>query len=201
MEGHCCFLPRRWIECSCVSTTCTEQEVRCEILNVVEQKYHLHNGRRMLAGKTERIYQKGLISTLLYRAYEISSWHTSLHEQVENLKKIFAKNGYPSKFVDRCVFNFFNKVFEKRSPLTTVPKKEFLVVLPFLGSTSWKTKNALIRSFRELLPFSKLKIVFKTTRRLSSCWLFQEQNPQFSYVECHLQIYVSWVQSLLYRLD
>ena len=122
-------------------------------------------------------YQKGLISTLLYRAYEISSSYTSLHEEVENLKKIFAKNGYPSKFVDRCVFNFFNKVFEKRSPLTTVPKKEFLVVLPFLGSTSWKTKNALIRCFRELLPFSKLKIVFKTTRRLSSCFSFKDKIP------------------------
>ena len=58
-------------------------------------------------------YQKGLISTLLYRAYEISSSYMSLHEEVENLKKIFAKNGCPSKFVDMCVFNFFNKVFQK----------------------------------------------------------------------------------------
>ena len=52
-------------------------------------------------------YQRGLISTLLYRAYAISSSYGSLHEEVENLKKIFAKNGYPTRFVDRCIFNFF----------------------------------------------------------------------------------------------
>ena len=140
-------------------------------------------------------YQRGLISTLLYRAHEISSSYTSLHDEVENLKKIFAKNGYPSKFVDRCVFNFFNKVFEKRSPITTVPKKEFLMVLPFLGSTSWKTKNALIRCFRELFPFSKLKIVFKTSRRLSSCFSFKDKIPsslmsgviyKYTCAECNL---------------
>ena len=140
-------------------------------------------------------YQKGLISTLLYRAHVISSSYKSLHEEVENLKRIFSKNGYPSKFVDRCILNFFNKVFEKRTPLVTVPKKEFLVVLPFLGTTSWKTKNSLIRAFRELLPFSRLKIVFKSSSRLSSCFSFKDKIPsslmsgviyKFTCAECNL---------------
>ena len=52
-------------------------------------------------------YKRGLISTLLFRAFSITSSYGSLHEEVENLKKIFSKNGYPSKFVDRCIFNFF----------------------------------------------------------------------------------------------
>ena len=140
-------------------------------------------------------YQKGLISTLLYRAHEISSSYKSLHEEVENLKKIFAKNGYPSKFVDKCIFNFFNKVFEKRTPIITVPKKEFLVLLPYLGTTSWKTKNALIRSFRELLPFSNLKVVFKSSSRLSSFFSFKDKVPsslmsgiiyKYTCTECNL---------------
>ena len=37
-------------------------------------------------------YQRGLISTLLYRAHAISSSYKSLHEEVENLKRIFAKD-------------------------------------------------------------------------------------------------------------
>ena len=140
-------------------------------------------------------YQKGLISTLLYRAHVISSSHKSLHEEVENLKRIFSKNGYPLKLVDKCIFNFFNKIFEKRTPLVTVPKKEFLVVLPFLGSTSWKTKNSLIHTFRELLPFSRLKIVFKSSSRLSSCFSFKDKLPsslmtgviyKFTCAECNL---------------
>ena len=102
----------------------------------------------------------------------------SLHDEVENLKKIFAKNGYQSRFVDKCIFNFFNKIYEKRTPVHTVPKKEFMMVLPFLGSTSWKTKETIIRSFREFVPFSKLKIVFKSSKRLSSFFQFKDKIPK-----------------------
>ena len=123
-------------------------------------------------------YKRGLISTLLFRAYSITSSYGSLHEEVENLKKIFARNGYSAKFIDRSIFNFFNKIYEKRTPVSTVPKKEFTMVLPFLGTTSWKVKNTLIRSFQEIAPFSKLKIVFKTSKRLSSCFAFKDKIPK-----------------------
>ena len=36
-------------------------------------------------------YKRGLVSTLLYRAYMISSSHQSLHKEIENLKKSFRK--------------------------------------------------------------------------------------------------------------
>ena len=65
------------------------------------------------------IYKKGLISTLLYRAYMINSSFLSLHDEVEKLKKIFKNNGYPMKFVDRCIFQFFNKKFTKSESLFT----------------------------------------------------------------------------------
>ena len=123
-------------------------------------------------------YQRGLISTLLFRAHAICSSYKSLHEEVENLKKIFAKNGYPSRFVDRCIFKFFNKIFETRVTITTVPKKEFLLVLPYLGTNSFNVKNALTRSFREHLPFSQLKIIFKSSSRLSSWFQFKDVIPK-----------------------
>ena len=73
---------------------------------------------------------------------------------------------------------FFNKIFEKRTPVTTVPKKDFMIVLPFLGTTSWRIRNSLVRSFRHLLPFSNLRIVFKTSRKLSSCFSFKDKFPK-----------------------
>ena len=124
------------------------------------------------------VYRRGLVSTLLYRAYSISSSYGSLHEEVENLKKIFARNGYPSKFVDKCIYNFFNKIYEKRTPVHTVPKKEFTMVLPFLGTTSWKVKNSLLRSFQEFAPFSKIKIIFKSSNKLSTCFTFKDKIPK-----------------------
>ena len=124
-------------------------------------------------------YKRGLVSTLLHRAFQITSSYISLHEEIERLKIIFAKNGYPSKFVDKCIFHFFNKIYNKRPAAEDPePKKEFVLVLPFLGSISWKTKSTLIRSFREFVPSSKLKVVFKSSKRLSSYFKFKDSFPK-----------------------
>ena len=123
-------------------------------------------------------YKKGLVSTLLYRAFMICSSFESVHKEVEKLKQVFSKNGYPSKFVDKCILKFFNKQYEKKIPVHTVPKLELMIVLPFLGTTSWKVKNELIRTFRKNVPFSNLKIIFKTGRRLSSFFPFKDKFPK-----------------------
>ena len=123
-------------------------------------------------------YKRRLVSTLLYRAYMISSTFQSLHVEIEKLKKTFSKNGYPSKFVDKCIFKFFNKLYEKKELVHTVPKLELTMILPFLGNTSWKIKNELIRTFSKNIPFAKLKIVFKSGKRLSSCFLFKDKFPK-----------------------
>ena len=123
-------------------------------------------------------YKRGLVSTLLYRAYMISSSFQSLHKEIENLKKVFSKNGYPSNFVDKCILKFFNKLYGKKDPVHTVPKKDLVMILPFLGTTSWKIKNNLIRTIRKNAPFCNIKIIFKTTRRLSSCFSFKDQFPK-----------------------
>ena len=52
------------------------------------------------------------------------------------------------------------------------------MVMPFLGTTSLRTKNRLIFKFRDLVPFSKLRIIFKSSRRLSSCFSFKDKIPK-----------------------
>ena len=123
-------------------------------------------------------YKRGLVSTLLYRAYMICSSFQSLHDEIERLKDIFSRNGYPCRLVDKCVLKFFNKLYQKKDPVHTVPKKELTMIMPFLGTTSFKLKNELVRTFRKIVPFCNLKIVFKTNRRLSSFFPFKDQIPK-----------------------
>ena len=70
-----------------------------------------------------------------------------------------------------------------------------MIVLPFLGTSSWKVKNELIRTFRKNVPFCNLKIVFKTGVRLSSFFPFKDKLPksllsgviyQFTCAKCNL---------------
>ena len=66
------------------------------------------------------IYQihtkKGLIDTLLYRAYNICSSYSSLHQEINYLKAVWQKNSFPSFFfIKKCVQKFLNKLFIKRN--------------------------------------------------------------------------------------
>jgi hypothetical protein len=97
-------------------------------------------------------YKRSLVSTLLYRTYMISLSFQSFHKEIENLKKMFSKNGY------RWILPLFNKLCEKRSPIHTVPKKEQTMILPFLGSTSLQ-----FGASKQVSPFASWKSSLKRT--------------------------------------
>ena len=124
------------------------------------------------------VYKKGLIATLLHRAYMINSSFITLHKEVEKLKSIFKKNGYPANFIDKCISNFFNKIHKERTPVTDEPKEEYTISLPFLGTTSWIVKNHLMRSVKAIRPTCNLKIVFKSSNRLASFFAFKDKLPK-----------------------
>ena len=154
----CCSLQfRRWSWCSYVST----------------------RGKWRVGGVFIPIeYKRGLVATLLHRAYMVNSSLSGLHEEVTRLKEILKKNGYPQNFLDRCIFRFFNKLHETKPTVTTVPKKEVRIILPFLGTTSLSVKNSLKKLYKEILPFCKLKVIFKTGNRMSSHFKFKDSLPE-----------------------
>ena len=140
-------------------------------------------------------YKRGLIDTLLHRAYMVNSSLSGLHDEITRLKGILKKNGYPENFLDRCILRFFNKMYEIKPTVTTVPKKEVRIILPFLGSSSLSVKNSLKKLYREILPFCSLQIVFKTGHKLSSHFKFKDSLPgtlrsgvvyQFKCAKCNL---------------
>ena len=53
-----------------------------------------------------RDYKRGLISTLLYRAYTLCSDYNGIHEEISKLKMIWQKNNFPLSFIDRWVKKF-----------------------------------------------------------------------------------------------
>ena len=58
-------------------------------------------------------YKRGLINTLLFRYFNISSSYAIFHAEIEKFRQIMTKNGYPEKFFDEVVRSFLNKIFEK----------------------------------------------------------------------------------------
>ena len=52
-------------------------------------------------------YKKGLLHTLLYRAYNIYSNYTNLHQEIVYLKSVWQKNSLPLFFIDKCLLIIF----------------------------------------------------------------------------------------------
>jgi len=57
----------------------------------------------------------------------------------------------------------------------TVPKREYRIVLPYLGTLSNKIQRRMKKVFKEILPHGKIYIVFKSTLRLSNFLRFKDK--------------------------
>ena len=122
-------------------------------------------------------YKKGLIFTLLHRAFVLCcNWNT-FHTEVCFLKDIFKKNLFPESFTDRCVKAFLDKLFTVKKIVITVPKKELRISLPFLGKQSFELKKNLSKLVSTHLPQCKLQVIFNSNNRLRNFFNFKDKIP------------------------
>ena len=69
---------------------------------------------------------------------------------------------------------FLNKLFVQRDLNFTVPKRELICVLPYLGKASLDLRTKLRRTIERNLPFCKLKIIFRSKCRLYTLFHFKD---------------------------
>ena len=126
----------------------------------------------------DQSYKKSLIFTLLSRCYSICSDYTLFHLEVEKLREILKKNSYPSGIIEVSIRTFLNRLYVPKQVHLTAPKKELLIILPFLGTMSSNLKRKLQTSIRNSLPQCNIKIILKSTKRLSALFRFKDVIPK-----------------------
>ena len=93
-------------------------------------------------------YKKGLIHTLLFRAYNICADYQTLHQEIEFLKSIWQGNSFPLFFIDSCIKKFLDKLFIPSRPSNnTSDKREIFICLEYLGKISLQSKKQLVEIF------------------------------------------------------
>ena len=122
-------------------------------------------------------YKKGLIFTLLHRAFVLCCDWNKFHEEVTFLKEIFRKNAFPEFLTERCVKVFLDKIFVPKKKLITVPKKELRISLPFLGKQSLQVRKSLTKFIGKNFPFCKLQVTFNSNNRLRNFLNFKDKLP------------------------
>ena len=86
---------------------------------------------------TPRKYKVNLIRTLTFRCFRICSSPSLLRSSLNELRKLLLQNGYPIGVVSYNINDVLNRQQNRpKNPITTVPKKETILVLPYLGVQS-----------------------------------------------------------------
>ena len=52
------------------------------------------------------------------------------------MKGILHNSSYPRDFIDKCIKKFLDKVLTQKVVVSTVPRKDLMIVLPYLGKLS-----------------------------------------------------------------
>ena len=90
------------------------------------------------------------------------------------MKSILKRNNYPNNLVSHCIKTFSNKLFVQRDLNFTVPKRELICALPYLGTASLDLRTKLRRTIERNLTFCKLKIIFRSKCRLNTLFHFKD---------------------------
>ena len=118
-----------------------------------------------------------MIFTLLFRTFSIISDLSRFHSEVCYLKEILKKNAFPINLIDSCIKNFLNKRLTEKPVTLTAEKKDLVIVLPFLRKWSLDLRTRLKNSISKNLPFCKIRVIFKSSTRISNFFQFKDKMP------------------------
>ena len=114
-------------------------------------------------------WKSALLKCFLNRAHKICSTKELIHNEVNNIRRIFKSNGYPEEFVDTTIAAYAKKLDdttnetnnEAVSKVNAEEKKAYMV-LPYVGKCSHKLHHRIRREVGqhglEILP------AFRTTK-------------------------------------
>ena len=78
-------------------------------------------------------YKFGMIYYIVYRCFTLCSSFQRFHKELEVVKEIFRKNGYPISFIGRCIKFFLDKIHTPKITVTTVEKQRLPLILSYSG--------------------------------------------------------------------
>ena len=92
-----------------------------------------------------------------------------LQSALDDLRKRLLQNGYPHGIITYNVNDVLNRNRNKpNSPVSTVPKKDIIILLRYLGLESNQISKRLKLCVYNFYSFVNLRIIFQNTRRIKS---------------------------------
>ena len=125
---------------------------------------------------TPRKYKVNLIRTLTFRCFRICSSPSLLRSCLDELRKLLLQNGYPAGVINYNINDVLNRQQNRpRTPTTTVPKKETILVLPYLGAQSKIVTKQLKTCINRFYGCIDLRVIFQSAHRIKSFFPYKDK--------------------------
>ena len=113
-------------------------------------------------------YKIGSIKSLLFRCFNLCSDFINFDHEIDKLKSTLYKNSYPRDLVDKCIKEFLDKILAPKPIVSTVPKKNLVIDLPYLGKLSLHIRTRINGIMKNKLPYRNIRFVFQTKCKISN---------------------------------
>ena len=124
-------------------------------------------------------YKIGLIKSFLFWCFKLFSDFIKFHHKIDILESILYKNSYPPDLFDKCIKEFLDKILAPKPVVSTVPKKDLVIALPYLGKLSLQICTKINRMMKNKLLHCNIRIAFQTKCKISNLFTFKDKIPSF----------------------
>ena len=115
-------------------------------------------------------YKIGLIKSLFW-CFSLCSNFIKFHHEIDKLKSILYKSSYPRDLVDKCIKEFLDKILAPKPVVSTVPKKNLVIGLPYLGKLSLQIRTRINCIMKNKLSYCNIRFVFQTKCKISNFYI------------------------------
>ena len=116
-------------------------------------------------------YKENLISTLVTRAFRISSDYFSLDGEINFLKNLLQSNGYTLSFIEKCIGFMLKKLYKPFGHIEIdnydVPKPIVYFTTYILGDISKIMARDVRAHLQEFYPQVHLRILYKSCNTIA----------------------------------
>ena len=70
-------------------------------------------------------------------------------------------------------------MLEPKPVVSTVPEKNLVIALPYLGTFSLQIRTRINRIMKNKLPYCNIRFVFQTKYKISNSFTFKDKIPSF----------------------
>ena len=100
--------------------------------------------------------------------HQFGSDFIKFHHEIDKLKSILYKSSYSPDLVDKCIKELLDKILAPKPAVSTVPKKNLVIALPYLGKLSLQIRSRINRIMKNKLPYCNIRFVFQTKCKISN---------------------------------